>query len=88
MIVQAVLDFVLGALSALFEFLPAFTPPAVAAEWPDWMQYIGNAMRYLSGWVNIGLFLTCVGGALAAYVIALGVRGVLFIYDRIPFKAT
>lgn len=76
-IAQAVVTWLLG-------LFPDWTPPA---DWSDLAGFLATASSWLNGlsvWFPIGVISTCVGVALAAWLIPLLIKGIRWLVGLIP----
>lgn len=85
MIVQLVLDIVLGALTGILGLVPTFTVPASVTNFGTSM---GSAVAGANGVFPV-VTLGVVIGALLALRLAMFVwHGIVFVYKLIPLKGT
>jgi hypothetical protein len=85
-ITELVLAVGVGFVRTLFGLLPVWTMPTLPNG--SLASTLGSTIGYANGWAPVVTLFGCVGIVLA-YWLAVTLWGVLvFIYDRLPFKAT
>lgn len=67
MIIELVLDVVLGIISALFGLLPSLPqlPSVVTDVWAQFTTYLSQGMSFVGSWLYLPVALPCMGLALA-----------------------
>lgn len=95
MIVDFLLGLLFGLLDVLAGLLPGWTDPTLwsdsggcgAGSIPALCQ-IGAWLSNLGGWIDVTVLVTCLVVLAAAWAVAGVVRGVVWIYDKIPAKGS
>lgn len=88
MIPDAIVGLVLGALRAMLALIPDWQPPVTSTGEDSLAFQIGQTAGMLSGYfpiVALGAALTAV---LGFRVVLTAWTSAVFVYDRLPFKAT
>lgn len=87
MIVDTVAGVVLGLLRGLVELIPVWSPPAEITS-PTWLDELGDAVSFANAYVPVGDILLAIGVLLAIRAILMLWHVIVWVYDRIPFKAS
>ena len=94
MIVDAILAIVLAPLTWLSSLLPTFTPPSLGLTAGEngcavaEACSLGGSLRNLAAWVNVPLMLSCMAIVIGAFGVVVTIRLVIWVYDKLPFKAS
>ncbi|MCW3038203.1 MAG: hypothetical protein JWM31_108 [Solirubrobacterales bacterium] len=86
MIVKWVFDAVAAVLTGLLSLIPAWAMPAQATA--NTAQTFGSMFAWANGYAPIFHILAAVGVVLGFQVLVSGWTVLVWVYDRIPFKAT
>lgn len=87
MVIDALFGIILAVIGALVSALPTFTAPDTTG-WFSGAHDIALYLRIVNHWVNVPLAIALVG-TLATLLAAYGVvKGLLFVYDRLPGKGS
>jgi hypothetical protein len=95
-IVDAFVSLLFGFLAFVFGLLPEFTEPSFggscmvagspAVEPVCSGNQVGGYLARAAAFVDVSLLLTCVLIVIGTFVAVAVVRGVLFVYERLPGK--
>jgi len=93
-IIDALFSLLFSFFEVMFGLLPAFTPPDLGdpcssgAPYSCYASDLGAKMVVFDQWLPVQLVVTCLTIVMASLLAVAAVRGVLFVYDRIPGKAS
>ena len=83
-------DFFIATVTAILkniiELVPTWTIPVAVTQ--SWGTRFGTFVSWANGFFPVYDVAVCLGILVSIKVIILVWRGVVFIYDKIPFKAT
>lgn len=93
MILDALVGLLLDFLGFFLALFPTWTDPV---DWssnppPDSIGAafeVGRKLSFMDPWVPVELTQTLVGILIAAWLTVVTVKGIVWLYDRIPFKAS
>lgn len=95
MIIDGIFSIVFGLLSVVLGALPSFTAP-------DWLASPGELcssqlacdaynitlnLRYVRDIIDVEALVNVVTGVMAIWIASVGVRGILWLYNRMPGKS-
>lgn len=85
MLIDAIMSVLIGAFTAILSFLPEYSLPSsiVTAG-----ASLGSSLSTVNGIVPLGTMAACILALLGVKLYLFVWSAVVFIYDRIPFKAT
>ncbi len=92
MIWTAIVGLLLSFLAWVLDLFPSWSSPSFDCGAPGGCAafggVVGRYMSYIQGWVNVSLLVTCIGIVVAVFVAVVSVRAIVFLYEKIPFKAS
>lgn len=88
MIVEAVVGWVLAALNWLLGLLPTWTVPTWATGLSGALTDLGWFLHLAAAWVDVGLLATVAGGLAVIWGVTWTASLAVWLYDRVPAKAT
>ena len=86
MVVDAIVNIVLGLLNSLIGLIPAWEVPAALTE--SFGPNFAGMVAWANGYFPMFDLAICLGIIIGVQGVLFVVRLVVFIYDRIPLKAT
>lgn len=87
MIIELVLDVVLGIFSALFGLLPSLPslPTAVTDVWSQFLGYLSQGMGFVGSWLYLPVALPCLGIVIAVELWDDFYKMIRWFVGKIPF---
>lgn len=94
-VIDAIFNLIFGFFTAVLSLLPSFTPP-------DWLSSPGELcssqlacdafnitlnLRYVRDIIDVEALVNVVTGVMAVWVASVGVKGIIWLYDKIPGKS-
>lgn len=87
MIFDALLSLLVGLLTFVLGLLPAFSAPDLSSV-SDGLNKLGLAVHALDGWVDMSVLVVCLNAILAGLGAWVVVKGVMWLYEHVPFKSS
>jgi hypothetical protein len=102
MIVDGLSSLILGFFTFVLNLLPTWSPPSFGGAFSGSCaldaitlhglgcpaSFVGLKVGLLNAWIDVSTFVFVIEAALAVWVAVGLAKGVLWLYDRIPFKSS
>ena len=87
MVIELVLDVVLGLLTVLFDFLPSLPslPSAITDVWQQVIGYLNMGMSFVGSWLYLPVALPCFSLILAVELWDDAYKMIRWFVNKIPF---